>query len=424
MAYRIPTISDYQVPFNENIEATLIADLISAPQHITEIRKQVKPAMFFSQECKKLYTALLAKVDNSEHIDLTTMFPIADRKFFTDNILSLLTGAGDGFNTIDHANSVFELFVQREAYFSAVKMLEKVAKGANALDIIDENSKFGSKISGEMHDNNTESSVDICNEVANELASGKEQRVPTGIRGLDFYTYGGFGAGDLVILAARPSVGKTTLAMQFAQFASLRGMDTVIFSLEMTKADLMKRQLIATGEVTPYEIYSKQVNWEAYERAVAKCANPHLFINDECNSIDDIISKITILVQEGKCKIAFIDYLGLIASANSRVSLTQQITDITRRLKLTAKSCGIPIVLLSQLSRASASEKRSPQLHDLRDSGSIEQDADKVIMMERPDTIEEGNFIDMWLRKNRGGKAGEICLRLKGDDTYSNFYEV
>lgn len=104
---------------------------------------------------------------------------------------------------------------------------------------------------------------------------------------------------------------------------------------------------------------------------------------------------------------------------NSRMQLAQAIAEVTKQLKKTAKACGIPIVLLCQLNRTSASENRPPMMHDLRDSGSIEQDADIVLMLEKSADAE--NEVNMWVRKNRQGKAGEIKVELVANDTYTSF---
>jgi replicative DNA helicase len=108
---------------------------------------------------------------------------------------------------------------------------------------------------------------------------------------------------------------------------------------------------------------------------------------------------------------------------NSKIPLSQAIAEATSELKHTAKDCGIPIVLLCQLNRSSASEKRAPEMHDLRDSGGIEQDADAVLMLERAGDDEEGKDINIWVRKNRGGKAGNVKIEITANDTYTVFTE-
>ena len=155
--------------------------------------------------------------------------------------------------------------------------------------------------------------------------------------------------------------------------------------------------------------------------------NNDLLINDESYNIHEIRHKIVSSVQIQGVRMVVIDYLQLMRGANMRLSKNDQVGEFTSILKQTAKQCNIPIVVLSQLSRDSVRENRSPQLFDLRDSGSIEQDADIVIMLERAKDSMGGiidNKIDMWIRKNRAGKCNfDNPIRLKGNESYSHFIE-
>jgi replicative DNA helicase len=163
-----------------------------------------------------------------------------------------------------------------------------------------------------------------------------------------------------------------------------------------------------------------EIEWTDFELASGEFASKPIYMNDVASTTDEIISRITLNSQMGKCDIAFIDYLGLIRMGGN-APLYQAIAETTKRLKQTAKACGIPIVLLCQLNRTSASESRPPMMHDLRDSGSIEQDADIVLMLERNTDDDEGKEVLMWVRKNRQGKAGDIKVEIVGNDTFTSF---
>ena len=203
-----------------------------------------------------------------------------------------------------------------------------------------------------------------------------------------------------------------------AKSAAIAGKSVNLFNLEMTNTELAQRFLFSTGKLTPLQVARGEVVWRDFEDALGEFASKPIYLNDSASSDDEIISRITLNNQAGKCDIAFIDYLGLM-QMSSKSTLAQSIADVTKRLKQTAKACAIPIVLLCQLNRASESEKRTPQLFDLRDSGSIEQDADIVLMLEKSDT-NEGD-VDMWVRKNRQGKAGEIKVEISSNDTFTAF---
>ena len=195
----------------------------------------------------------------------------------------------------------------------------------------------------------------------------------------------------------------------------------------MTKQELVQRLIQSTGLISQYQFCTNTIDWANYERAIGQVINSDLLINDEAYNINEIRQKIVMACQTQQIKMVMIDYLQLIKGANPRLSKADQVGEFTSILKQTAKQCNIPILVLAQLNRASASENRSPQLYDLRDSGSIEQDADIVIMLERPKNelgIIADNRIDMWIRKNRQGRCNfDNPISLKGNEYYTNFVE-
>lgn len=205
----------------------------------------------------------------------------------------------------------------------------------------------------------------------------------------------------------------------------MRGERALIFSLEMSAKELARRLILGTGYISAYEFYNRKFSWEQFDTAVRDAISDNLVIMDKTFDIDSIIQKIKVECNARKCRMAMIDYLGLISvPTNSRMNLASIIGEYTRKIKLCAKECDIPILLLAQLNRSNVGESRSPQLHDLRDSGSIEQDADIVMMLEDKSGEGEGR-IDLWLRKNRAGRRTlDNAIRLQGDKNYSNFKEI
>jgi len=147
-------------------------------------------------------------------------------------------------------------------------------------------------------------------------------------------------------------------------------------------------------------------------------------VNDFARDLRDIVSRVTVLNKQGLCDVAYIDYLGLIkqAQADSRAPLYQQIADITGTLKATAKSLHIPIVLLCQLNREAAKQNKAPQLYNLRDSGSIEQDADVVLMLEQTPGPKLPD-LEVWVRKNRQGEK-DFGILMRPNDNYTDFKEM
>ncbi len=423
------TLADFPFPSSIDIEKQVIADLVNSPETIVEARRIIRPEMFSDEGCSIAWKVLCEMDDKRQSIDLVSISGKIDRTFLTQEIVPRQISTS--LETITHYHALASLHVRRNAYQFGIKMLQQASDGSRSLDeLISLPESFVSKLRSNLNnDSDTITAYQAINEVAEMIEQtikdkkeGKVSRVPTGFKNLDWITYGGFNAGNLVILAARPSVGKTAVMLQFARTAAEAGIPATIFSLEMTNQEIGQRLLLSTGVVSPMQIASGDVDWNDFDNGAERFAPMPLHLNDCTRTIDEIVMKIALLHQSGKCGIAFIDYLGLIdTKTEGRTPLYQIIASITKRLKHMAKSCHIPIVLLCQLNRASASENRPPALYDLRDSGSIEQDADIVIMLERPSTDE--TKLNMWIRKNRQGKAGDLYIELTPDSTYTNFSE-
>lgn len=417
---------DFPVPSTTGYEHKLLATIIQDNSLATEIMSIVKREMFSNEHTQKIWDVFVDMYYKREKIDLLTIFPKVDNKYFIDNILTTeveYSVAG----TMQLALSFLDTYIKRKAYFCAVDILQKINAGETSDSIREQFDRFSTKVTEGLGDKIADDAESIANEIADDIEKGNRTRVSTHIRTLDYYTYGGFGGGNLVILAARPSVGKTTIAMQIAQAASADSNRTLVFSLEMTKQELVQRLIQSTGLISQYQFCTNTIDWENYEKAISQVINGNLLINDEAYNINEIRQKIVMSCQTQKIKMVMIDYLQLIKGANPRLSKADQVGEFTSILKQTAKQCNIPILVLAQLNRASASENRSPQLYDLRDSGSIEQDADIVIMLERPKnelgTIAD-NRIDMWIRKNRQGRCNfDSPISLKGNEYYTNFAE-
>ena len=417
---------DYPVPNTTEYEHRLLATIIQDNSLATEIMSIIKRDMFSNEHTQKIWDVFVDMYYKREKIDLLTIFPKVDNKYFIDNVLTA-EKEFSATGTMQLALSFLDTYIKRKAYFSAVDILQKINAGATSDSIREQFDRFSTKVIEGIGDKIADDAESIANELADDIEKGNRTRVSTHIRTLDYYTYGGFGGGNLVILGARPSVGKTTIAMQIAQAASADLNKTLVFSLEMTKQELVQRLIQSTGLISQYQFCTNTIDWENYEKAISQVINGNLLINDEAYNINEIRQKIVMACQTQKIKMVMIDYLQLIKGANPILSKADQVGELTSILKQTAKQCKIPILVLAQLNRASASENRSPQLYDLRDSGCIEQDADIVIMLERPRN-ELGNIadnrIDMWIRKNRQGRCNfdnPICL--KGNEYYTNFVE-
>ena len=426
MARKILTLEDYPLPETNVYEHRLLATIIQDYTLANEVMSIIKREMFSCKQTQQIWDVFCDMYYKKETIDMLTILPRVDKKYYLDNILSAQAEFSPNA-TIDLALGFLDTYIKRMAYIESVTALQKITNGVSS-DVIREGfDTFSKRVTSGIGNKVGDDASEIANELADELSKGIITRVSTHIRTLDYFTYGGFNGGNLVILAARPSVGKTTIAMQIAQAASADNNKTLVFSLEMTKKELVQRLLQSTGLVSQYELVTHNINWDNFERALGMVVNSNLIINDDAYNIHEIRHKIITSVKTQGVKMVMIDYLQLIKGADPRMSMNDQVGELTSALKQTAKQCNIPIIVLSQLSRESVRENRSPQLYDLRDSGSIEQDADIVVMLERSKDDMGAiidNKIDMWIRKNRAGKCNfDNPIRLKGNEYYTNFVE-
>ena len=429
----ITTLSEFPIPDTLSTEVQVIADIIAHPDTLMEAERIVTEDMFTSGDCKDAFNALRQMAKEGLVIDLPSAFGRISRELMQKGIIPMMQNVGGAMTAIQHYSTLKGFDIKRKCYFKGMELIMGACdSNILAQDLINKATGMADTLRKEIDaDKGMQHISQVLNDVADTLQelqhdrqNGKMLRTPTGFNSLNFYTYGGFNAGNLVILAARPSVGKTAVMLQMAKAAATAGHAVNIFSLEMTNQELVQRFL--TSESTALNQWSMargDVEWTAFEQASKPLASKPIYLNDSARTIDEISSRITLNSMAKKCDIAFIDYLGLIKMKIKGGNLSQAIAEVTSDLKALAKACRIPIVLLCQLNRASASEKRPPEMYDLRDSGGIEQDADIVLMLERASDDEDDKEVNMWVRKNRQGKAGNVCITIVANDTYSAFYE-
>jgi replicative DNA helicase len=242
--------------------------------------------------------------------------------------------------------------------------------------------------------------------------------VKTGFKDLDALT-NGFHPGNMIVLAARPAVGKSTLGLDIARYASIHKRETsVIFSLEMSRSEITMRMLSAEARVPLNNIRSGQLGeeeWAKMARRMGEISDAPLFIDDSPNlSLMEIRAKSRRLKQRHDLKLIVIDYLQLMTSGKRVENRQQEVSEFSRQLKLLAKELNVPVVAISQLNRSP--EQRSdkkPMLSDLRESGSIEQDADVVILLHREDLYDSQNRsgeADLIVAKHRNGPTRTITV--------------
>jgi replicative DNA helicase len=260
---------------------------------------------------------------------------------------------------------------------------------------------------------------------------GEMVGVPTGFADFDELT-NGLHPGQMIVLAARPAVGKSTLGLDIARSAAIKAnMTTCVFSLEMSRNEITMRLLSAEARVPLHHMRTGKLtddDWTRLARRMGEVSNAPLFIDDSPNmSMMEIRAKCRRLKQRHDLKLVVIDYLQLMQSGKRVESRQQEVSEFSRALKLLAKELEVPVVAISQLNRASEQRTdKKPQMSDLRESGSIEQDADMVVLLHREELYErespragEADFI---VAKHRNGPTATITVAFQGH--YSRFVDM
>jgi replicative DNA helicase len=263
-------------------------------------------------------------------------------------------------------------------------------------------------------------------------SKGAEIRgVRTGFAGID-HKLAGFQKSDLIILAARPSVGKTSLALDIARYTAINhGTKVGLFSLEMAAQQLVDRMLAAQSRVDSWKLRTGRISTDeefaSIQKSMADLSSAPIFIDD--NSSSTVLTMRSVarkLKKEHGLDLLIIDYLQLIHPTKNYDSMVNQVTEISRGLKGLARELNIPVLALSQLSRAVEQRGGKPRLSDLRDSGSIEQDADVVMFIHRDDKNNENsdrpNIAEILIEKHRNGPTGKVDLFF--NDKLSSFEDL
>lgn len=260
---------------------------------------------------------------------------------------------------------------------------------------------------------------------------GQVTGIPTGFAEFDELTQG-LHPGQMIIFAGRPAMGKTTLGMDVMRSAAIHnGMAAVLFSLEMDKTEITMRLLSAESKVAMHRMRSGELDdrdWQAMARATSRIGQAPLYMDDSANmSLMEIRAKCRRLKQKHDLKLVVIDYLQLMSSGKRVESRQQEVSEFSRALKLLAKELEVPVIAISQLNRGSEQRQdKKPMMSDLRESGSIEQDADLIVLIHREDYYEKESSrageADLIVAKHRNGATKTIPVAFEGQ--YSRFKDM
>ena len=435
-------------------EGLLAACLIDGGRDVITdcIEKKVTPDCFFKPSHQIIYEALLELYQIGNPIDEILLFEHLKKTGQDEEIggISGIYAIQNRIQTAVHARYfakiVHEKYLLRRMIRTSRETIDACYEQQEDIETFVE--RIEQSVFEISQDRVTEGAQSIRDTVDKAVGDIKDLRdnklsqgVFSGFKDLDGLTYG-FHPGEMIVVAARPSVGKTSLAMNFAEHAILpnggrESAGVLVFSLEMTSAQLTTRLMCSRSRVDLRRIRDRVASTKdigAIMQAGMELKETALWIDDDSNaSILDIRAKARRIHTKNKLGLVIIDYLQLIRGADPRVVREQQIADISRGVKSMAKELNVPVVVLSQLNRESERENRNPRLSDLRESGSIEQDADVVLMLHRPKNKEDDDFdpsaqpgevehIKLIVAKQRNGPVGEIDLTFMRRYTrYENF---
>jgi len=435
--------TDRALPRSLEAEQAILGAILADSAVMSFVVPILREEDFSTEDHRRIYHAMLDLFLHSAEIDVLTLKEQlstgAGQRISSAYLTSLLDAVPDVGNVEHYAKIVKEKSMLRRLIFAGRRAVEhglSQEKGAEELlgeitgeifSIADDAVREAFTPIGQVVKHNLE----IIEEARNR--QGMLSGLATGYTELDRIT-SGFQATDLIILAARPSVGKTSLALNIAQHVALRGGRAVgFFSLEMSKEQLGFRVLCSEADVDAKKVRDGFASKEAIGRLVlaqTKIAGAKFYVDDQgALSVPTMRAKAQRLKREAGLDLLIVDYLQLMAGHGRFDNRTQEVSQISRGLKLLAKELRVPIVALSQLSRQPESRKgdqKKPQLADLRDSGSIEQDADVVIFLYREElydrNTERKGIADILIAKQRNGPIGEFPLVFLPDHmTFANY---
>lgn len=427
------------LPHNLDAEQALLGCMLIDEKVPMTILSELKSEDFYSNAHKSIFEAMFTVYKKNMPIDFVTVTDELDNQGILNEVGSVayITSLTNSVPSSANFKHYAEL-IKRDS------MLRKLIAGGQAIVEHSFNTEdkteamtFAEKTIFDLSQNEETSHLTSAetalNEVINKFETIEKDKsslagIKTGFYGLDLLT-NGLQKSDLILLAARPAVGKTSLAMNIVNNIALNGGSCAIFSLEMSAAQLMQRAICSTAMVSMSkalkgELSSKE--WKLLLEAKDKLSKAKIYIDDSAlNTPVDILSKCRRIKREHGLDVVMIDYLQLMSSGNKRTDNRQtEVSEISRNLKIAAKELNVPIICLSQLSRAVEGRKGNrPMLSDLRESGAIEQDADIVMFIHNPDKyLEDDNaikqgIVELIVAKHRNGPTDTIKLKFISEHT-------
>lgn len=427
---------DY-LPSDSSLEEAVLGALLLENQSLADVRGIITPTAFYNAANAALFGIVCRLDDKGTTPDLVTVAQEAKAEGIAPAYVAGLTQAvGSGVEVASHARRLADLEMRRRLMLFAAELAARAQEGPEAAEWA---ARQLDEITGAALCVDTARPIgDVLAETLHDLERRQQAHqqgacvgIPTGLPYLDRLT-GGWRGGQLVILAARPAMGKTAMALHFAWAAASAGTPTLLFSLEMPDKQLAGRMLVGASGTDATAFRAGDVTAEEWRRIEHGAAGlgrlPIHLIDTGSITMSRIRALCRAMQRKGRCGLVIIDYLQLIdipAEEKRYANREREVAEISRAAKLLAKELDIPVILLAQLSRrVEERADKTPLLSDLRESGAIEQDADMVLFIDRPEvygirefeagrygTISSRGVGRLTIAKNREGSTGFIPFR-------------
>ncbi|ASS97858.1 MULTISPECIES: replicative DNA helicase [Geobacillus] len=419
-------------PQSIEAEQAVLGAVFLDPTALTLASERLIPEDFYRAAHQKIFHAMLRVADKGEPVDLVTVTAELAALEQLEEVggVSYLSELADSVPTAAnveyYARIVEEKSLLRRLIRTATSIAQDGYTREDEIDVLlDEAERKIMEVSQRKHSGAFKNIKDVLVQTYDNIEmlhnrNGDITGIPTGFTELDRMT-SGFQRSDLIIVAARPSVGKTAFALNIAQNVATKTNENVaIFSLEMSAQQLVMRMLCAEGNINAQNLRTGRLtpeDWGKLTMAMGSLSNAGIYIDDTPSiRVSDIRAKCRRLKQESGLGMVVIDYLQLIqGSGRNRENRQQEVSEISRSLKALARELEVPVIALSQLSRSvEQRQDKRPMMSDLRESGSIEQDADIVAFLYRDDYYnkdsENKNIIEIIIAKQRNGPVGTVQL--------------
>jgi replicative DNA helicase len=417
-------------PQNLEAEQAVLGAILLDGEALIVASERLAPEDFYRAAHQHIFEAMLQLGESNEPVDLVTLFTKLDNVGLLDEVggIGYLTELANAVPTAANAGYYAQIIEEKAMLRKLIRAATQIASdGYTNADDVGELISDAERRILELSGRRGEGFIairDVLMEVFERVEhlfhhKGGTTGIPSGFPDLDKMT-SGFQRSDLIIVAARPSVGKTAFALNIAQNVGVRARETVaIFSLEMSASQLVQRMICAEANVDAQRMrtgFLEGDDWEKLTMAIGSLSEANIYIDDSpAITVADIRAKCRRLKKERGLGMILIDYLQLIHGRKGSDNRQQEVSEISRTLKQIARELEVPVIALSQLSRGvEQRQDKRPMMSDLRESGSIEQDADIVAFLYRDDYYdkesEKKNIIEIIIAKQRNGPVGTVEL--------------